>query len=144
MKKFLLIIAAALLLMPACTKSDTFTGSSWEYPGDFGTVVLSFISPGSAQLYVSTTGGVKDDISGTYSMSGGSAVFDSGRFYFWEDSGSAKNATWKWELKSARREGDLLYVLSAFISEIHEGSKYGPVVETYTMIERDLIFTKRK
>lgn len=143
MKKLLLIIAAALLLMPACTKSNTFTGSTWEYPGDFGTVVLSFVSVGNAQLYVVTAnGGVKDDISGQYSVSNGSAVFDPGRFYFWEDSGASKLATWKWELKSARQEGNLLYVMAMFLSEIHEGNKYGPVVETNKMVERELIFTK--
>ena len=142
MKKLLLILAAALLLAPACTKSNTFTGSSWEYPGDFGTVVLSFISSSNAQLYVSTSNGVKDDISGSYSVSGGEAVFDSGRFYFREDSSGSKLATWKWELEKARREGDLLYVLATFISEIHEGSKYGPVVETNRIVTRELIFTK--
>lgn len=144
MKKLILLLAAALLLAPACTKSSSFTGTSWEYPGDFGTVVLSFISGSNAQLYVTTPGGVKDDISGSYSISGGDAVFDSGRFYFWEDSSASETATWKWELKSARREGDLLYVLSVFISEIHDGSKYGPVVETNTMTARELIFTKAR
>ena len=142
MKKFLFIIAATLLFIPACTKSSSFTGSSWEYPGDFGTVVLSFTSSNSAQLYVSTPKGVKDDISGSYSMSGGEAVFDSSRFYFWEDSSGSQLATWKWELEKARLEGNLLYVLATFISEIHEGSKYGPVVETNKMVTRELIFTK--